>query len=150
MSETANLLRLLPSIDSLLQSQTAVSARERVGPKQLTNLALLVVAGMRAEMKKSVGERFDAISAQPDLLRRAEFLLEQLVKRDFRAGMTRVINATGVILHTNLGRAPLSAAAISAILEAGSHYSNLEYDLGSGRRGRRGAHVEDLLIEYSG
>ena len=150
MSETANLLRLLPSIDSLLQSQTAVSARERVGPKQLTNLARLVLAEMRAEMKKSVGERFDAISAQPDLLRRAEFLLEQLVKRDFRAGMTRVINATGVILHTNLGRAPLSAAAISAILEAGSHYSNLEYDLGSGRRGRRGAHVEDLLIEYSG
>jgi L-seryl-tRNA(Ser) seleniumtransferase len=61
-----------------------------------------------------------------------------------------VLNATGVIVHTNLGRAPLPAAAIAAAGEAARGYSNLEYDLEEGRRGSRQAHVEDLLRELTG
>jgi L-seryl-tRNA(Ser) seleniumtransferase len=63
--------------------------------------------------------------------------------------LRRVINATGVIIHTNLGRAPLSAAACAALQEAAT-YCNLEYDLPTGERGGRGARVENLLVELTG
>ncbi|HEX5527886.1 MAG TPA: L-seryl-tRNA(Sec) selenium transferase [Solirubrobacterales bacterium] len=64
--------------------------------------------------------------------------------------LRRVINATGVVLHTNLGRAPLAPAAVARVTEIAAGYSNLEYDLASGQRGSRGAHVEGLLRELSG
>ena len=64
--------------------------------------------------------------------------------------LRRVLNATGVIVHTNLGRAPLPAAAGRAAADAAAGYSNLEYDLGSGRRGSRQAHVEGLLCQLTG
>ncbi|MBI2371859.1 MAG: L-seryl-tRNA(Sec) selenium transferase [Deltaproteobacteria bacterium] len=67
-----------------------------------------------------------------------------------RPNLVRVINATGVILHTNLGRAPLAADALAAIRETAAGYSNLEYDLPSGERGSRQAHVEGLLTELTG
>jgi L-seryl-tRNA(Ser) seleniumtransferase len=67
-----------------------------------------------------------------------------------RPSLQRVINATGVVLHTNLGRAPLAPAAVTRVSEVGAGYSNLEYDLESGGRGSRGAHVEGLLCELSG
>lgn len=64
--------------------------------------------------------------------------------------LRRVINATGVVLHTNLGRAPLAPAAVARVAEVAAGYSNLEYDLESGGRGSRSAHVEALLRELSG
>jgi L-seryl-tRNA(Ser) seleniumtransferase len=64
--------------------------------------------------------------------------------------LRRVINATGVVLHTNLGRAPLAPAAVARVTEVASGYSNLEYDLESGGRGSRGVHVEELLRDLSG
>jgi len=67
-----------------------------------------------------------------------------------RPSLRRVINATGVVLHTNLGRAPLAPAAVARVSEVAAGYSNLEYDLESGDRGSRGAHVESLLCELSG
>jgi L-seryl-tRNA(Ser) seleniumtransferase len=66
------------------------------------------------------------------------------------ASLRPVLNATGVIVHTNLGRAPLPAAAIDAVADAARGYSNLEYDLAEGGRGSRQAHVEDLLRELTG
>jgi L-seryl-tRNA(Ser) seleniumtransferase len=67
-----------------------------------------------------------------------------------RPSLRRVINATGVILHTNLGRAPLAASARDAVARAAEGYTNLELDLGSGERGSRHAHVEGLLRELTG
>ena len=67
-----------------------------------------------------------------------------------RPSLRRVLNASGVIVHTNLGRAPLPEAAVAAALEAAAGYSNLEFDLGSGERGSRQAHVEDLVRELTG
>src|SRR5213596_2491255 len=65
-------------------------------------------------------------------------------------GLRRVLNATGVIVHTNLGRAPLAAEALAAIARAARGYGNLELDLETGRRGSRQAHVEGLLCELTG
>src|SRR3954471_17053411 len=67
-----------------------------------------------------------------------------------RPSLRRVVNATGVVLHTNLGRAPLAPAAVAQVSEVAAGYSHLEYDLASGGRGSRGAHVEALLCELSG
>src|ERR671930_866571 len=64
--------------------------------------------------------------------------------------LRRVLNATGVIVHTNLGRAPLAAAALEQVAEAARGYSNLEYDLAEGARGSRQTHVADLLRRLTG
>jgi L-seryl-tRNA(Ser) seleniumtransferase len=81
-----------------------------------------------------------------DITARARRILSELD----RSSLRRVINATGVILHTNLGRAPLSVAARDAVAAAAEGYSNLELDLESGRRGSRHTHVEGLLRELTG
>src|SRR5207253_1619448 len=67
-----------------------------------------------------------------------------------RPRLRRAINATGVIVHTNLGRAPLAEAALDRVQEVGRGYSNLEYDLSSGTRGSRQDHVSDLLRRLTG
>jgi L-seryl-tRNA(Ser) seleniumtransferase len=89
------------------------------------------------------------LAGQPgseDLVARAREMLVTLERLSLR----RVINATGVILHTNLGRAPLAASAREAVARAAEGYSNLELDLESGERGSRHAHVEGLLRELTG
>jgi L-seryl-tRNA(Ser) seleniumtransferase len=83
---------------------------------------------------------------QQDLLTRAEQVLFERSTPSLRP----VINATGIVLHTGLGRAPLAEAAIEAIAEAASGYCNLEYDLRTGKRGRRNAHIVDLLTSITG
>jgi L-seryl-tRNA(Ser) seleniumtransferase len=99
----------------------------------------------------AIDERRSAILAGrretgPDLIQRARQLVAELDEPSLR----RVLNATGVIVHTNLGRAPLAAAARQAAANAAHGYSNLELDLDSGARGSRQAHVEQLLIELTG
>src|SRR5262249_12667831 len=81
-----------------------------------------------------------------ELVTRAREVLAELERPSLR----RVINATGVILHTNLGRAPLAASAREAVARAAEGYSTLELDLESGERGSRHAHVEGLLCELTG
>jgi L-seryl-tRNA(Ser) seleniumtransferase len=107
--------------------------------------ALAVAAARRAidEQRAAVTE---GTGASPDLEARARQLLAELERPSLR----RVINATGVIVHTNLGRAPLPNAAREAVLRACDGYSNLELDLATGERGSRHAHVETLLIELTG
>ena len=88
------------------------------------------------------------LAGQPglDVAARASELADLLWSPSLR----RVINATGVIVHTNLGRAPLAAAALEAVTRAATGYSNLELDLERGERGSRHAHVEDLLRQLTG
>jgi L-seryl-tRNA(Ser) seleniumtransferase len=100
-----------------------------------TSVAKAVLRERRAELLG--GARDDA-----DLVERAAARL--------RPSLRRVVNATGVIIHTNLGRAPLSDDARAAVLRAAAGYSNLELDLGEGRRGARHEHVEGLLRELTG
>jgi len=87
---------------------------------------------------------------QNDLAGEIERRLHAYFARRHQSQMQRVINATGVVLHTNLGRAPLSRAALQAIERVGGEYCNLEYDLATGKRGRRGKGVEAMLSEVTG
>jgi L-seryl-tRNA(Ser) seleniumtransferase len=100
-----------------------------------TSVARVVVADRRAELLAGAAD-------EPDLVARAS---ERLAP-----SLRRVLNATGVIVHTNLGRAPLAPAARAAVAAAAEGYSNLELDLASGERGTRNAHVEGLLREVTG
>jgi L-seryl-tRNA(Ser) seleniumtransferase len=76
--------------------------------------------------------------------------VRERVRRSERPSLRRVLNATGVVLHTNLGRAPLAAAAVEAIADTAQGYANLELDLDAGRRGSRQAHLEPLLCALTG
>jgi L-seryl-tRNA(Ser) seleniumtransferase len=145
------MLRALPSIDLLLKSDSARRLKGDIGAEKLAALARQVTAEIRDEVKS---KSFRSASASDNGLR--EWLMKEAERRlvDLHAshkatGLQRVINATGVILHTNLGRAPLSEAARRA-MSAASGYCTLEYDLASGGRGRRGARVEDLLVDLTG
>jgi L-seryl-tRNA(Ser) seleniumtransferase len=77
-------------------------------------------------------------------------LVEGRLREWTRSGLRRVVNGTGVVLHTNLGRAPLSRAAVEAVAETAAAYTNLELDLATGRRGARGAVLEELLGRLTG
>src|SRR5437660_7844937 len=149
-----DLLRELPSIDSLLRTTTALSLQSRIGVGHLVALARRVTDELRHEIlaagnvERSVEDR-DGEFSRDSLLEEAERRLAAIHQQESIRGLSRVINATGVILHTNLGRAPLCDAARSAMLEAAG-YCNLEFDLSTGTRGRRGARAEDLLANITG
>ena len=83
------------------------------------------------------------------LLAEAVTRMQETAKLESETGIRRVINATGVLLHTNLGRAPLSVAARQAIVEESSRFCTLEYDVATGSRGKRGARVESLLRDLT-
>jgi L-seryl-tRNA(Ser) seleniumtransferase len=149
-SKSANnqtILRALPSVDSLLRTAAGASLRARIGSEQATVLARDVVDELRGSVLN--GDVDTQSDVATELMKQAEQLLLSRHEKQIATGVHRVINATGVILHTNLGRAPLSEAARRGIQEA-SGYCNLEFDLSSGSRGRRGARAEDLLAKLTG
>src|SRR5205085_4532963 len=139
-SEKAD-LRHVPSVDQLLRTDAARELRELVGIRKLTNIARAVTNEIRSVIREG--------SAPTDPLAEATRRMTESVRREEQTGIWTVINATGVVLHTNLGRAPLSAAARAAMDQA-ARYCSLEYDLESGMRGRRGARVESLLKDVTG
>ena len=152
MSSTRH-LRALPSIDALLRTRQARTLAERAGLPRLTALARSVTDELRGELQRSHGA--DTLGANATLSREALLAeavgrLERAVARAEANNLRRVINATGVILHTNLGRAPLSVAARRAVAVEAAGYCTLEYDLETGARGRRGARAEELLAELTG
>ncbi len=106
----------------------------------------LAVAAARLAIEECRTARLAGQPGSGNLVARAREMLVGLERPSLR----RVINATGVILHTNLGRAPLAASAREAVARAADGYSNLELDLASGERGSRHAHVEGLLCELTG
>jgi L-seryl-tRNA(Ser) seleniumtransferase len=146
-----SLFRALPSVDQLLRTEEARALRGSVGSERITALARTVTDELRQEIQaSSPGSIKPAESgAREALLAEAVRRLNDACQSDNTKRLRRVINATGVILHTNLGRAPLSAAAGNALQEAAG-YCTLEYDLTTGVRGGRGTRVQDLLVERTG
>ncbi|HSD47016.1 MAG TPA: hypothetical protein VLB87_10340, partial [Pyrinomonadaceae bacterium] len=139
-------LRHVPSVDQLLRTDVARRLRETIGLKRVTAIARTVTNEIRASLRDNA----DVNGHSPEaLLAEATRRMEQTAARENETGLKKVINATGVLLHTNLGRAPLSAAARAAIDEAAG-YCNLEYDVTTGTRGKRGARVESLLVDLTG
>jgi L-seryl-tRNA(Ser) seleniumtransferase len=144
MSNRNDKLRHVPSVDQLLRTDAARELCERVGTRRATNIARSAIAEVRALVRDGAAE-----APSNGLLAEAIRRMEATAERESQAGIKTVINATGVLLHTNLGRAPLSQAARAALDQA-ARYCSLEYDLERGARGGRGTRVESLLKDLTG
>ena len=140
-ASNSDLYRRLPSVDDLLRRPELVRLAGREGHVALTDAARAVLARLREEIAAGRLEAAAVDLAVAGLPNAVERCLRQALGYSLRP----VINATGVILHTNLGRAPLSAAALDHARETAASYSNLEFDLVSGQRGKRDLHVDRLL-----
>jgi L-seryl-tRNA(Ser) seleniumtransferase len=133
-----NPLRELPSVDRLLADERLRALADEHGHE-------LVLAAARAALARA-REEIRAGFEQEDLPARAIVELDRLLAPRLR----RVINGTGVVVHTNLGRAPLSEYALERVREVGRGYSNLEYDLDAGARGSRQDHLATVLRDLTG
>ncbi|HXZ80973.1 MAG TPA: L-seryl-tRNA(Sec) selenium transferase [Terriglobales bacterium] len=141
LTEQAALFRKLPSVDELLRHPEIATLVAREGHAAVTEASRTVLAKLREEI--SAG-RLD--QATVDLaLTGVAAAVERQLRQSLRQSLRPVINATGVILHTNLGRAPLSQAALENIQQTARTYSNLEFNLEAGERGKRDVHADRLF-----
>ncbi len=137
------LLRSLPSVSALLEHEEVGEWLHGLSRTAVTGALQAALAVARDDILS--GRRMEPVEVQ-DVLAIAE---QELVHRAIPS-LRRVINATGIVLHTGLGRAPLCEAAIEAIAETAAGYCNLEYELSSGARGKRNAHVVEHLVKLTG
>jgi L-seryl-tRNA(Ser) seleniumtransferase len=143
--EKSELLRQIPSVDELLRQPRMAKLVGRIPRELLVEVAREVLASVRAEI---TGEK--GVSVIPIVPSDLEDVIAREVERILSRTLQPVINATGVILHTNLGRAPLSPAILDELRQTAIHYSNLEYDLEAGARGKRDVHTAELLTRLTG
>jgi L-seryl-tRNA(Ser) seleniumtransferase len=137
----SDLYRKLPSVDEVLRDPDLADSVARDGRAAVTNAARKVLEALRREI--------DSAPLSAEALDLALSGLATAIERELRRAvgysLRPVINATGVILHTNLGRAPLAPAAIENVQNAAAGYSNLEFDLATGERGERDVHINRLF-----
>jgi len=141
------LLRALPGVDRLIELAAADTDLAAAPRETVARCARQVVEGLRRSI---LAEDSSAI-ARADLATERVFdALRQTVGTHLAPRLVHCINATGVVVHTNLGRSLLAPEALENVVHIGGHYSNLEFDLRRGRRGSRYSAVEDLICEISG
>jgi L-seryl-tRNA(Ser) seleniumtransferase len=139
---TSGSLRDLPSVSALLATSESSLLRERFGRQAATDALRSVLTSTRAAIRSKNA----AIPSDKDIVLSAYTLLD----RQDRSTLRPLFNLTGIVLHTNLGRAVLSEAAIEAAASAMRDAVALEFDLGTGRRGERDDHLRELLCELTG
>jgi L-seryl-tRNA(Ser) seleniumtransferase len=137
----SELFRQLPSVDELLHAPDFAELLAEYGSTAVTDAIRSVVARLREQISSGLLNRESLQLALGGLKSATEAQLRRVLSYSLRP----VINATGVILHTNLGRAPLPEDALAHAREAGSTYSNLEFDIDAGERGKRDVHVDRLF-----
>lgn len=142
----SGLYRELPSVDELLRTEAIAALVAAHGAAAVTDSARAVLTRLRNEITSGALDERGLRLALGGLQNAIETNLRQSVAYSLRA----VINATGVILHTNLGRAPLATSVLNHIRETGSGYSNLEFNLEAGERGKRDVHVDRLFRKVVG
>ena len=137
----SDLYRKLPAIDALLRAPEVAALVAREGQVAVAEAARVVLARVRDEIAAGVlnSTRLElAIAGLPPAI-------ERQLQQSLAYSLREVINGTGVILHTNLGRAPLSARALDHVRDVALGYSNLEFDIAAGARGKRDVHVDRLF-----
>jgi len=144
-TDQADLLRQIPSVDELLGQPRLAALAQRVDRELLVEITRAVLADLRQRISGEGATAVLALDASS-----LEERIASMVERVLASSLSPIINATGVILHTNLGRAPLSAAVIEEFRRSATSYSNLEYDLEAGTRGKRDVHVAQLLERLTG
>src|SRR6266700_5660201 len=134
-------LRLLPSVDELLQSARGQQLVRRYSRSMTVQAVRASISQARAHILQGT-----SCPSSDEILTVAEHFLDKSQRPNLRP----VVNATGVIINTNLGRSPLSQEALQAVQRVAGGYSNLEYELEAGQRGSRHSHVSALLSELTG
>lgn len=142
-----DLLKKLPAVDELLKDNT-VQQWLATFPRVLVLDAIRLTLDRRRKAILQAGERSSATSNEPSLASLLEEA-ETILKESSEPSLQRVINATGVVVHTNFGRSVLSEKAIERVVEVSRGYSNLEYDIQAGERGKRHTHVERMLTRLT-
>src|SRR5208282_1274199 len=138
--EQAALLRRMPSVDELLLRPGLLSLCREVERSFVVETTRAVLDGLRGEITSGEAQATDILNPAA-----IEERIVNAVHKEFAPSLQPVINASGVILHTNLGRAPLSAHVVEEFRRTATQYSNLEYDLSAGARGRRDVHTARLI-----
>jgi len=141
IDSSADLYRKLPSVDELQRSSELAALATSEGQAAVTDAARAVLGSLRQEISDG---RLDA-NAVDLALSGLESAIIRRVRQSLKYSLRPVINATGVILHTNLGRAPLPASTLEHIRETAASYSNLEFDVETSERGKRDVHVDRLF-----
>jgi L-seryl-tRNA(Ser) seleniumtransferase len=147
----SDLLRQIPSVDELLRQPRMAALAARIDRELLLEITRAALTDLRARLSAEAddahGRRTIILPLDPaDLQNQIANAVEQILAQSLQP----VINATGVILHTNLGRAPLTEAAVEEFRRTATQYSNLEYDLEAGARGKRDVHTAQLLERLTG
>lgn len=143
--ENKTLYRQVPNMNALLAMDEANALTEQFGREKVKTAANQMLDGLREMIRNGCSEE----ELQGQLSDLSSCLHRQVLKNE-EPHMKRVINASGVILHTNLGRAPIGEAVFDRLKEKVTRYSNLEYDLEAHKRGERYAHFEQLLCRLTG
>jgi L-seryl-tRNA(Ser) seleniumtransferase len=140
--DTQKLLRSLPKTDELLKREDLAALEHELGRDVVVDAVRDAIEAVRAAVLAGGDVAFDADSIAADAIRAAD--------ERMRPSLRPVINATGIIVHTNLGRSLLSEDALRAVVEIAGNYSTLEYDVESGERGSRHSHIERLVCDVTG
>jgi L-seryl-tRNA(Ser) seleniumtransferase len=140
------LLRMIPGVDSILEMAKADTFFDNVPKSVLVRSIRLVVENLRIIILDNQPDFTDEKLTNSEILNK----IKERVHKMMTPNLTRTINATGVVVHTNLGRSLLADDAIENLLTIAGRYSNLEFDLSKGTRGSRYSIVEDILCEISG
>ncbi len=145
-SPLTSTMRNIPSVDELVRSDAGRRITVEAGHSRAIRLARRTLATIRLD----IAENNERDLSKELILDAAVNQMVEMHRSEERASLQFVINCTGVIIHTNLGRAVLSAHARQAISDEGATFCTLEYDLETGKRGRRASHCEDLVTELTG
>ena len=141
------LLKNLPKIDEVILHLEKRGINDLAPREIVLETCRNVVQSLRDKIIEAKEKELTKLSLDAES---AAGIVEQMIKGFYCYHLVRVVNATGVILHTNLGRAPLCPEALQRILEVGKGYSNLEFDLTAGERGQRYDHVSSLICALTG
>ena len=140
-----HLLRQLPQVQALLETRHIAALFDTYSRQEVTQALRMAFQSLRVGIQSGDTESLPDFKSEAFAASLAQHINEQR-----RLNLRRVINATGIIIHTNLGRARLAPEALAAMQSVGASYSNLEFDLGTGKRGSRYAHVESLICDLTG
>lgn len=146
MGDFQNLLRNLPAVDRVMREAEAQSLTDQFSPDLLTEAIQSRIASLRRQLLTAGALSDPSLLTPAAIAQSAALLCGEL----FKPSLRKVINATGTLLHTNLGRAPLAPQALRAIETVAAGYSTLEMDMNTGKRGERFSHVETLLCRLTG
>ena len=142
MSDKRQKLRAIPGMDVILDYDWVQSWEKKLGRLRIKRIINQELSAIRNNILESDEAEFIADEFKNSCLSAFTFAS--------RPSLRRVINATGVVIHTNLGRSLIVDEAVEAMIQAAKYYSNLEYDLRAGKRGQRYSHIEDLLCSITG